>query len=405
MRAFRTLSPWVLSTTLLLAACGGSDPDVPGSGSPSGAPTAPGSFSAVVSFGDSLSDVGSYAPATSLAGDGSAPFFGGKFTTNDTTTGAPTATPLGKVWVENLAASLGLIVTPAEVGFAGTTVQCPAAAVPALASTCTAYGQGGARVTDPTNGIGHSAGFATVPVVTQIANHLTRFGSFKSSDLILVYAGNNDVFTQFGGFAAAAAQIQADLAAGSISADRANLELFTAQQTAQEAMKTAALELATLVKTQILAKGGTYVAVMTLSDIADTPFGNSPEVVPARSVLTALSQTFNLWLRDGLTGQPVQIIDTFALYKTTYANPGQFGIVNNTVPACDAAKIQAVTGGAVTDGSSLFCNATPGAPYNTIVTDADVNTWQFADSVHPTTGGHKIISDAFAAQLHAFGWI
>ena len=198
MRAFRTLSPWVLSTTLLLAACGGSDPDVPGSGSPSGAPTAPGSFSAVVSFGDSLSDVGSYAPATSLAGDGSAPFFGGKFTTNDTTTGAPTATPLGKVWVENLAASLGLIVTPAEVGFAGTTVQCPAAAVPALASTCTAYGQGGARVTDP-NGIGHSAGFATVPVVTQIANHLTRFGSFKSSDLILVYAGNNDVFTQFGG--------------------------------------------------------------------------------------------------------------------------------------------------------------------------------------------------------------
>ena len=144
---------------------------------------------------------------------------------------------------------------------------------------------------------------------------------------------------------------------------------------------------------------------MTLSDIADTPFGNSPEVVPARSVLTALSQTFNLWLRDGLTGQPVQIIDTFALYKTTYANPGQFGIVNNTVPACDAAKIQAVTCGAVTDGSSLFCNATPGAPYNTIVTDADVNTWQFADSVHPTTGGHKIISDAFAAQLHAFGWI
>ena len=404
MRAFRTLSPWVLSTTLLLAACGGSDPDVPGSGSPSGAPTTAGNFSAVVSFGDSLSDVGSYAPATSLAGDGTAPFFGGKFTTNDTTTGAPTATPLGKVWVENLAASLGLIVTPAEVGFGGTSVQCPAAAVPALATTCTAYGQGGARVTDP-NGIGHSAGALTVPVVTQIANHLTRFGSFKSSDLVLVYAGNNDVFTQFDAFTTAATQIQADLAAGIISADRANLELFSAQQTAQEAMKTAALELATLVKTQILAKGGSYVAVMTLSDIADTPFGNSPEVAPARSVLSALSDNFNLWLREGLTGQPVQIIDTWTLYKDAYANPGKSGIVNNTVPACDAAKIMAVTGNAVTDGSSLFCNATPGAPYNTLATGADVNTWQFADSVHPTTGGHKVISDAFAAQLHAFGWI
>ena len=404
MRAFRTLSPWVLSTTLLLAACGGSDPDVPGSGSPSGAPTTPGSFTAVVSFGDSLSDVGSYAPATSLAGDGTAPFFGGKFTTNDTTTGAPTATPLGKVWVENLAASLGLIVTPAEVGFGGTSVQCPAAAVPALATSCTAYGQGGARVTDP-NGIGHSAGFATVPVVTQIANHLARFGSFKSSDLILVYAGNNDALVQFDTFAAAAAQIQANAVAGLITPDQANLQLFAAQQAGNEAMKAAAQDLAALIRNEILAKGGTYVAVMTLSDIADTPFGNSPEVVPARSVLTALSQTFNLWLRDGLTGQPVQIIDTFALYKTTYANPGQFGIVNNTVPACDAAKIQAVTGGAVTDGSSLFCNATPGAPYNTLTTGADVNTWQFADGVHPSTGGHKIIGEAFAAQLRAFGWI
>ena len=62
-----------------------------------------------------------------------------------------------------------------------------------------------------------------MPVVTQVANHLTRFGSFKSSDLILVYAGNNDVFTQFGAFAAAAAQIQANAAAGLITPDQANL--------------------------------------------------------------------------------------------------------------------------------------------------------------------------------------
>ena len=404
MRAFRTLSPWVLSTTLLLAACGGSDPDVPGSGSPSGAPTAPGSFSAVVSFGDSLSDVGSYAPATSLAGNGSAPYFGGRFTTNDTTTGAPTATPLGKVWVENLAASLGLVVTPAEAGFGSTSVKCPAAAVPALATTCTAYGQGGARVTDPI-GIGHSIGALTVPVVTQVANHLTRFSSFKNSDLILVYAGNNDVFIQFDAFAAAAAQIQANAAAGLITPDRANLELFNAQQVAQAAMKTAAQELVALIKAQILAKGGTYVGVMTLSDIADTPFGNSPQVAPARSVLSALSDTYNLWLRDGLTGQPVQIIDTWALYKEVYTNPAKYGIVNNTTPACDPAKILTVTGGAVADGSSLFCNATPGAPYNTLATGADANTWQFADGVHPTTGGHRNISDAFAAQLRAFGWI
>ena len=38
-------------------------------------------------------------------------------------------------------------------------------------------------------------------------------------------------------------------------------------------------------------------------------------------------------------------------------------------------------------------------------TGADVNTWLFADSVHPTPAGHKTISDYVAAQLRAFGWI
>ena len=399
MRAFRSLSPWALSA-LLLVACGGGDPSVPGSGAPAGAPTAKGTFTAVVSFGDSLSDLGAYSPATSLAGNGTPPFFGGKFTTNETSNGTPDANLLGKVWVENLASSLGIVVTPAEVGFGASSVKCPAAAVPALAATCTGYGQGGSRVTDP-NGIGHSTGALTVPMVTQIANHLARFTSFKASDLILVYGGNNDVFTQFGIFAATAATIQANTA---LTPDQANQALFAAQSTAQAAMKVAAQELVVDIKTQILAKGGTYVAVMALSDIGDTPFGNSLPAT-AKPVLTSLSQTFNLWLRDGLTGQPVQIIDTFAIFKDGYLNPAKFGIVNNTIPACDATKISAITSGAVTDGSSLFCNATPGAPYNGLRTGADVNTWQFADSVHPTTGGHKIISDAFAAQLKAFGWI
>ena len=182
-----------------LAACGGGEGPIPGSGSPAGAPTTKGTFTSVVSFGDSLSDVGAYAPATSLTGTGAAPYFGGKFTTNSAT---------ATVWVENLAGSMGLMVTPAEVGFAGQSVKCPAAAInAALAGTCTGYGQGGARVSDP-NGIGRSGGALTVPVTTQVANHLSRFTSFKSSDLILVWAGHNDIFTQFGTFAAKATQIQ-----------------------------------------------------------------------------------------------------------------------------------------------------------------------------------------------------
>lgn len=388
----RWLAP--LAAALLFAACGGGDPDVPGSGSPSGAPTTRGDFRHLVSFGDSLSDIGTYAPATSLAGNGTPPFFGGKFTTNGTT---------GTVWVENVAARLGLVVTPAEVGFAGQSVQCPAAADPALATSCTAYGQGGARVTDP-NGIGRSAGALTVPVIAQIERHLTRFGGFTANDLVVVYAGNNDIFTQFGTFAARAGQIQAELAAGAITPDQANLALFTAQTAAQAEIKKAAFELGAYVDARILGRGGQYVAVVNLPDSSDTPFGNT--LPPsAKQVLSDLCRLFNLWLNEALTGKPVRIIDSFTVAKTVYANPAQFGIVNNTVPACDPVRIEAITGGQVTDGSSLFCNATVGAPFYGLRDGADPQTWQFADGVHPTTLGHRLFSDFVMQQLQSFGWL
>jgi outer membrane lipase/esterase len=278
----------------------------------------------------------------------------------------------------------------------------------AAAGTCTAYGQGGSRVTDP-NGIGHttSAGAPaalTVPVKTQIANHLARFASFKASDLILVWAGNNDVFAQFGAFTVKATAIQTSAAQGRITADEANKQLFQAQTDAQYAMKAAAQELTGYIRSEILAKGGKYVGVFTLPDSSLTPFGST---LPAsvKPVLSGLVDTFNLWLRDGLGGQPVKIIDQNAPGKDVYSNPSKYGLVNNSVPTCDATKIAAITAGAVTDGSSLFCNSTAGAPYNGIRTGADVNTWQFADGVHPTPGGHKVISDYVTLQLRSFGWI
>ena len=231
-----------------------------------------------------------------------------------------------------------------------------------------------------------------------------RFGNFKSSDLILIYAGNNDVFTQFGIFAAAAATIQANAAAGTITADEANRQLFDAQTAAQAGMKTAALELSGYVRDQILAKGGKYVAVVNLPDSTLTPFGSTLDA-NAKGVLVTLIDTFNLWLREGLTGQPVQWVDLNGPGKDVYANPAKYHLVNNTIPACDAAKISAITSGAVTDGSSLFCNTTPGMPYNGLRSGADVDTWQFADGVHLTRGGHKIISDSVTSQLKAFGWL
>ena len=392
----QNIRSWALTAlaAALLSACGGSEPEIAGNGQPSGAPTTAGTFTAVVSFGDSLSDVGAYAPATSLTGNGQAPYFGGKFTANSAT---------AKVWVENVSAQLGIIVTPAEVGFGTTSVRCPAAANPALSGTCTAYGQGGSRVTDP-NGIGKSGGALTVPVKTQIANHLQRFTSFRATDLIVVWGGNNDAFIQFGAFSAAATQIQTDAAAGRISADQASLALFQAQTAAQNEMKKAALELTGYVKTEILAKGGRYVAVFNLPDSTLTPFGSTLPAT-AKPVLSGLVDTFNLWLREGLTDVAVKIVDQNTAGKDVYANPARYGIVNNAVPTCDAAAISAITRGAVTYGSSLFCNSTVGAPYYGLRAGANVNTWQFADGVHPTPGGYRLISDYVLVQFRSFGWI
>ena len=156
MKLFRSLAPLALAAALL-AACGGGDPYVPGSSLPTGGPTTPGSFTNIVSFGDSLSDLGTYAPATAIPGAPAGSYFGGRFTTN--LNNLSTLANTGKVWVEELATSLStatvpIVVTPAAMGFGATSQACPAATVnAALAGTCTGYSQGGARVTDP-NGIG-----------------------------------------------------------------------------------------------------------------------------------------------------------------------------------------------------------------------------------------------------------
>lgn len=418
MRPIRSLASLAVAA-LLLAACGGGDPDVPGSGSPSGAPTTKGNFRSIVSFGDSLSDVGAYTPATSATGDGNPPYLGGKFTTNSATS---------TVWVENLAAALStpalpIVVTPAEVGFAGVSVKCPAAANPALASTCTGYGQGGSRITDP-NGIRHTDAATgelralTVPIRTQIANHLASpiaNGRFKDTDLVFVWAGGNDFLFQVtqdprinpNSYVIKLATIQAQAQAGAITADQAKTLAFQAQLASQEAMKQVALELAGYIRTEILGKGAKYVAVMNFPDPTKTPEGAataafSPVIGAA---LTTFADTFNLWLREGLTGQPVIFVDLKTLFETVVANPASFGIANAAVPACEPAKMAVVTGGQVTDGFSLFCNATPVPQLYGLRDTADANTWFFADGNHPSTGGHKVISDFILNQLRAVGWI
>jgi outer membrane lipase/esterase len=203
-----------LLTATVLVACGRTSPD-------GGDQSQRLAFTRQISFGDSLSDVGTYAVgAIKTAG-------GGKFTINgDGTSRNPELN--GKIWVEFMAAELKLpapcaaqsgLIGDASKGFSVPVVQNLA---------CFNYAQGGARVTNPI-GPGHPAtgspvGQTTVPLVGQIANHLSRTGNrFSGTELVTVLSGGNDVLMQLGTLSAAAT------AAGNAAGAQAFATSLTAQ--------------------------------------------------------------------------------------------------------------------------------------------------------------------------------
>jgi outer membrane lipase/esterase len=377
------LSALAAFAALVVAGCGGGSTDSP-------------LATRVVAFGDSLTDIGAYTPATSVNGPGTgAPYFGGKFTTN-THTGYTVAsnTSTANVWVEWIAARLGVAITPAMVGFGpdtpSTRVRCVAALTnPALAGSCTGYAQGGSRVSNPA-GIGNPSGTGvnggapspmTLPMTTQVSEHLTRFGSFGKDDIVFVFGGNNDVFVQLS-------------AAGTIGPAAATANV-----------QAAATELATLVRDQILANGAKRVVVMTLPDASTAP-GFLGADAQTRAFLSSLSAAFNSTLLAALSGADVRIIDTRALNAAVQASPASYGLTNVTTPACGTPAWNP-------SGTSLLCNAAPSALFaasgapdrSSLVTGASASTWLFADGVHPTTGGHRILADQVWSALKDFGWV
>lgn len=178
-----------LLTAAVLSACGGSSPSA-------GDQTPATKFSAQVSFGDSLSDVGSYAVGGIKA------LGGGKFTINgDDSATNPDLT--GKNWTEFVAAQLGLPAPCAALtGLQGDATK--GFSVPVSNNVnCYNYAQGGSRVTVPigpnNKALNPTLGLLTTPVVTQIANHLAKTGGkFSGTELVTVMAGGNDILFLLG---------------------------------------------------------------------------------------------------------------------------------------------------------------------------------------------------------------
>jgi phospholipase/lecithinase/hemolysin len=221
-------------------------------------------YTAQVSFGDSLSDVGSYAVA-GVAASG-----GGKFTINgDNTKINPELT--GKNWTEHLAAQFGLPAPcAAETGLEGSipTLQAPRV----KHAGCFGYAMGGSRVTNPVGPnnrlTGSALGALTVPVVTQIANHLAvSGGKFSGTEAVFVMAGGNDVLFLLGSLQAGATVAgQAAGAAAGAQAFATNLTMALAAGATNPA--TAAVSIGGAIKTASAAPGATSASIVQAAVVA-----------------------------------------------------------------------------------------------------------------------------------------
>jgi phospholipase/lecithinase/hemolysin len=365
-------------------------------------------FTRLVVFGDSLSDGGAYTAWASGAASGANRFvgtsglaalaaaapYGGKFTTNG-----------GKVWVENLAASLDYDLKPANLmggGIASMNLSLMGC------TSCTNYAQGGSRVTlQP--GIGNTGtdagqynydiankftGASTLPVVQQIDQHLSSSyvtaGKFAATDLVIVLAGANDVFTQAG--LAGAGAITPEVAGAAVA--------------------TAAGQLAAQVA-RIKAAGAKHVMVLGLPDMGYTPYGVSAGAATGGG-LTSMSQSvFNPTLKAAVAAIPgVAYVDPVPMFAKVVASPTTFGFTK-TIDATSAATAigstacgpnttaQVAAGDSAASPSSLYCSVpstSPSIAGTLRAVNAD-QTYMFADGVHPSAGMHKVFAQLIKDKM------
>jgi outer membrane lipase/esterase len=437
-----------LLTAAVLAACGGN-------GSSGGDQTLRTKFSAQITFGDSLSDVGTYNVGTVAA------LGGGKFNINGNNTAVnPTLT--GKNYTELLAAQFGLPAPcPAQTGLDGLASQ--GFSVPVVNNAgCYGYAQGGARVSNPigtsNKATGSALGALTVPVSTQIARHLViNGGKFAADQLVIVMAGGNDVLSLLGDLSAKStaaggtafatslitqltagspnpaiagpairtAVLSAAAAAGATTTTIATAAITAAAQNGYPGITTTAVsgpiiataataataagnkyaadngpalvasmgatgaELATMVKTQLVAKGANYVVLNNLPDVANTPSGKSQNA-STQALIAAMVDAFNGQLKAGVAGEAkVLYVDVYSISHDQVSNPGPYGLTNTSTPACGPNKLGT---------TSLVCNAT-----NVIA--GDVSHYMFADDIHPTPFEYSLLAKYVADQMIIKGWL
>ena len=385
---------------VMLAACGGGSSSSSSSSTPAG-----GVNLQVVSFGDNLSDVGTYSPV--IAAD----FGGGRFTTNP-----------GEIWTQKIAEYYGGTLTPAYLGGFGQ---------PLAAAGGYGYAQGGADVVNAEgeDWAQNNMAATTVPVATQVSEYLSAHTSFNSNQLVLVNGGANDIFqyATTANLTALATALQTEYPAAVLAGTFPNTQAgqvefiayYLQQNKTQVAQAAAAL--ATQIQT-IVNSGAKHVVLMTVPDIGQTPLGVAANAQQAgtAALLTGITAAYNGIIEQAVApliqSGTVILADAFT-WLDTVALPNYQAegfTVSNTGTACNLtamaanATAYATANPAVLNGltpaeygaqfaSSLFCS-----PQTYTVAGAD-QTYMFADTVHPTTHLHALFAQYVEQQIAATG--
>jgi MYXO-CTERM domain-containing protein len=284
-----------------------------------------GAIDAIYSFGDSLSDVGNVYALTGGTEPG-APYVNGQFSN-------------GPVWVQDLAAALGLSpLTPSLLG-----------------GTDYAYG---AAETGPTSFNTSNPATDLAGPTGQVAQFLTADPTADPNALYTVWIGSNDLSDILAG--ATPSQYAADIGAAVMYVDSAIAALAAA--------------------------GAKNFLILTVPDLGVTP-GAMALGPTVEGALSALAAGFDSTLVDGsgpipslatiagTDGLNLSVLDTYSLLDAIVTNPSMYGFANVTSPCLT--------------GEVNYAGGTPCA-----LTEAAQDQYLFWDEIHPTAAGQAIVADA-----------
>ena len=279
-------------------------------------------YSAVYSFGDSLSDVGNLYALT-LHAVPAAPYVDGHFSN-------------GAVWVQDLAAQLGLASPQPSV----------------LGGTGFAYGgaETGGEALHP---------LSPIDLPSQLAQFAASRPASAANALYTISIGANDVFDAVGAYAANPSGAVTD-----VNQAVANETSFVAS-------------LAVL--------GVRNLVVLNVPDLGKTPMETARGAATSE-VASSLSKLYDAELSVALSGLAatdhlsLHLVDAYSLLDSGIANPAAYGLTNVTQPVWTGNYYNPLSG---------TLNATSSAQ----------NGYLFFDSIHPTATGHAIIANAAHASL------